>query len=232
MNIKKSFLVALATVTAAVSVSAVAVSAVPMGTTYVDVPFTVVEGEAKTVTNDVFGKKVTVAIPADSLAAGTQYFFQASPVADAALEAAFDAAVKADYSDIFEIAVRDDNGVVTALENVTVTVAAEKGYDTVYKVDGENFVAVNAIVGENGITFTVPNGTKVVLAKSIDEPSVQPSTPSQPSVQPSTPSQPSTPGTPAQTGDNGAATATVFAVMGVVALGTALAATKMKKSAK
>lgn len=232
MNIKKSFLVAVATVTAAVSVSAIAASAVPLGTTNVDVPFEVVAGEAKAVTADVYGKKVTVDIPADALTAG-QYFFEALAVADSALESAFDQTVNADYKDIFEIAVRNEDGTISTLETVKVTVAADKGYDTVYAVDGDSFKLVDSTVDENGITFVVANGSKVVLAKATE---ITSDPISEPVSQVSQVSQVSTPSSvnsePTKTGDNGAATATVFAVMGVVALGTALAATKMKKSAK
>lgn len=43
---------------------------------------------------------------------------------------------------------------------------------------------------------------------------------------------PSQPSTPVQTGDNSSATAAILATAGVVALGTAVAATKIKKASK
>ena len=235
MNIKKSFLVALATVTAVASVSAVAVSAAESGASSTGetalrvVAGDVTKGEVKVDENTV----VKVSVPADALKEG-EYIFKAAKVADAEMEKAFDAVVKSDLKGVYEVSVNNLDGTKTDLKDVTVTVANDKGYNAAYvkKADG-TFEELVVETGENGITFTVANGSEVVLAKvAKQQESSEPSKVEPTSSNPTPAPQPSTPGAPTKTGDNAAATATVFAVMGVVALGTALAATKMKKSAK
>lgn len=242
MNIKKSFLVALATVTAA-SVSAFAVSAANLGFTNEDKTIVVTAGEETVETVNLDGVKVTVAIAADAIDAG-EYTLHTAVVADAQVEAGFDAVCTNDYKDVLEIAVKDGEDVVDA--QVKVTVAADKGYDVAYIVNADGtFEQLDTTTDENGMTFTVANGSKVVVAKKTAEQSTVDETSNAGTTGGTTTGGTTTGGTTTggttnnngkgnsiNTGDNGAATATVFAVMGLVALGTAVAATKMKKAEK
>ena len=242
MNIKKSFLVALAAVTAVASVSALAVSASYLGES-TDAQHIVVEKDVPTVVTAVLDGKVGNALkvktefPVDA-PEGEYYFFTAL-VADKEVEDAFDAVVKSDLKDVFEIGLMDaeGKGADEVAKNAKITFSTTKAsaYNKVFAVsDDGNFVDMGAVDTDDGLTFTNDGYTRFVLAAVYDEPISDPdiskeSKPSTPST-PSTPT-PSTPVTP--TGDNNtAATAAVFAVMGVVALGTVLATTKMKKSSK
>ena len=239
MNIKKSFLVALAAVTAVASVSALAVSASSLGES-TDAQHIVVEKDVPTVVTAVLDGKVGNALkvktefPVDA-PEGEYYFFTAL-VADKEVEDAFDAVVKSDLKDVFEIGLMDaeGKGADEVAKNAKITFSTTKAsaYNKVFALsDDGNFVDMGAVKTEEGLTFTNDGYTKFVLAFVEDEKSSEPV--SDPTSKPSTPSTPtpSTPVTP--TGDNNtAATAAVFAVMGVVALGTVLATTKMKKSSK
>lgn len=238
MNIKKSFLVALAAVTAVASVSAITVSASSLGVS-TDAQHIVVEKDVPTVVTAVLDGKVGNALhvktelPAN-VAEGS-YTFYTALVADKEIEAAFDAVVTSDIKDILELGMKDEDGKdVDLTDNAKVTLSTSKtaAFNKVFGIteDGE-FVDMGAVKTEEGLTFTNDGYTKFVLAFVEDEKSSEPV--SDPTSKPSTPSTPtpSTPVTP--TGDNNtAATAAVFAVMGVVALGTVLATTKMKKSSK
>ncbi len=250
MNIKKSFLVALATVTAA-SVSAFAVSAANLGLTFEDKTVVVTAGQETVETFNLDGGlKVTVAIPADSVKEG-EYTLHTAVVADAQVEAGFDAVCTNDYKDVLEVALKGEEDVAT---NVKVTVAADKGYDVAYlvNVDG-TFEQIQTANDENGMSFTVANGSKVVVAKkTADQKNDDKKDDSNGNNNTNNNGNNNTnnntnnngsngsngnnanngKGNSIATGDNGAATATVFAVMGVVALGTAVAATKMKKAEK
>lgn len=239
MNIKKSFLVALAAVTAVASVSAITVSASSLGVS-TDAQHIVVEKDVPTVVTAVLDGKVGNALkvktefPVDA-PEGEYYFFTAL-VADKEVEDAFDAVVKSDLKDVFEIGLMDaeGKGADEVAKNAKITFSTTKAsaYNKVFALsDDGNFVDMGAVKTEEGLTFTNDGYTKFVLAFVEDEKSSEPV--SDPTSKPSTPSTPtpSTPVTP--TGDNNtAATAAVFAVMGVVALGTVLATTKMKKSSK
>lgn len=238
MNIKKSFLVALAAVTAVASVSAITVSASSLGVSTEAVPVVVERGVPTLIKADLDGKvgnalHVKTELPAN-VAEGS-YTFYTALVADKEIEAAFDAVVTSDIKDILELGMKDEYGKdVDLTDNAKVTLSTSKAaaFNKVFGIteDGE-FVDMGAVKTEEGLTFTNDGYTKFVLAFVEDEKSSEPV--SDPTSKPSTPSTPtpSTPVTP--TGDNNtAATAAVFAVMGVVALGTVLATTKMKKSSK
>lgn len=241
MNIKKSFLVALAAVTAVASVSAITVSASSLGVSTEAVPVVVERGVPTLIKADLDGKvgnalHVKTELPAN-VAEGS-YTFYTALVADKEIEAAFDAVVTSDIKDILELGMKDEDGKdVDLTDNAKVTLSTSKtaAFNKVFGIteDGE-FVDMGAVETDDGLTFTNDGYTRFVLAAVYDEPISDPdiskeSKPSTPST-PSTPT-PSTPVTP--TGDNNtAATAAVFAVMGVVALGTVLATTKMKKSSK
>ena len=238
MNIKKSFLVALAAVTAVASVSAITVSASSLGVSTEAVQVVVEKGVPTRIEVDLDGKvgnalHVKTELPAN-VAEGS-YTFYTALVADKEIEAAFDAVVTSDIKDILELGMKDEYGKdVDLTDNAKVTLSTSKtaAFNKVFGIteDGE-FVDMGAVKTEEGLTFTNDGYTKFVLAFVEDEKSSEPV--SDPTSKPSTPSTPtpSTPVTP--TGDNNtAATAAVFAVMGVVALGTVLATTKMKKSSK
>lgn len=249
MNVKKTLVAALAVMTAAVSVSAVTASAVgKLGQSTQDVSFNVTAGEDATVTATLDGTvgmtlDVTAYLPAGSFTDGT-YGFHAELVADQELEDAFVASLalsadqQLDYFDILDISFTTELGEgISPKRDVTLSFKTSKAsaYNNVY------------IYNEDG-TFTLigdmdealpPHFSRFVIAAISDrQPSeieVDPTT----SQTSNTPSQTST--TPSQvtpgqqdvkTGDNGAATAVVFAVMAMAALGTSVVAVKAKKASK
>ena len=214
MNIKKSFLVALATVTAATSVSAFAVSAATLGASSQDVSFTAT-GEAQSVVATFDGAEVKVELPKTGKTGN--FVFHVAFVADKDVENAFDAVTSNEAKDVVELSFLAEGGAAVAdFDGAKVTITAkDKEFNAVYSVADGKFTAVDA---SGNISFTKGTATKFVIAK------VKSTTPDvKPNPEPDK-------GT--KTGDNTAATATVFAVMGVVALGTAFAATKMKKASK
>lgn len=241
MNIKKSFLVALAAVTAVASVSALAVSASSLGES-TDAQHIVVEKDVPTVVTAVLDGKVGNALKVKTeLPVGApegEYYFFTALVADKEVEDAFDAVVKSDLKDVFEIGLMDaeGKGADEVAKNAKITFSTTKAsaYNKVFALtDDGTFVDMGAVTAEDGLTFTNDGYTRFVLAAVYDEPISDPDISKE--SKPSTPSTPSTP-TPSDpvtpTGDNTAATTAVFAVMGAVALGTVLATTKMKKTSK
>ncbi len=262
MNIKKSFLVALATVTAAASVSAVAVSAESkLGLSSEDAPFAVNDGKA-VVSVDLeggVGNKVTITATIDdeSVADG-EYFFHAALVADADLEKAFDAAYDNEYKDILELGFTDAEGKDAGLKNVTIDVETDKevGVNAAFVVEESGaFTRLDLTKTAKGVKFVGPHFSKYVLSALKDTEVVSTpddvstpgatSTVSTPETSKSTDTKTSTTTTTTTTtsnaaagsktvatSDSGATTAAVFAVMGVVALGTAFAASKSKKASK
>ena len=215
MNIKKSFLVALATVTAATSVSAFAVSAATLGASFQDVSFSAT-GEAQTITASFDGVEVKAELPKTGKTGN--FMFHVAFVADKDVENAFDAVVSNEAVDVIELSFlgSESGTAVSDFDGAKITITAkDKEYNAVYSYADGKFTAVDA---SGNISFTKGAATKYVIAK----------------VKSGTPDTKPTPdpdkGT--KTGDNTAATATVFAVMGVVALGTVVAATKMKKASK
>ena len=262
MNIKKSFLVALAAVTAVTSVSALTVSASSLGESAEVVVINVDGGEetqAIATLDGGAGKKLYVKATLPAAAPAGEYAFHVAVVADKDTEDAFDAVVSSNVKDVFELTIRDAEGnAVEFFKNVKVSIAlnlsslsakttaagakdslltttANVFYNKAFSVDGVTFADLGADAEEDVITFTTEGYTKFVLAhveNEISEESSKEPVSDASKEQPSTPSipTPSDPVTP--TGDNTAATTAVFAVMGAVALGAVLAATKMKKTSK
>lgn len=262
MNIKKSFLVALAAVTAVTSVSAMTVSASTLGDSTEAISI-IADGVNETeaiATLDGGNKTVYAKVNlANDLAAGN-YTLVVSVVADKATEEAFDAVVSSEFKDVFEISLKDANGNTVDFNNIKVTFAkslngldvkstatgandsliattADVFYNEAYGVDGVTFADLNAEVSNAALSFSTNGYSKFVLAYVNNETSESQVSTEEPISKPESQSQTDvskpTPSTPTTpTGDNTAATAAVFAVMGVVALGTVLATTKMKKSSK
>lgn len=284
MNIKKSFLVALATVTAAASVSAIAVNAeTALGLSSEDAPFSVEDGKAVVTVNldGGVGNNVQVTATVDSKeVADGEYFFHAALVADADLEKAFDAAFDNEWKTILELGFTDAEGKPAALKDVKIDVEADEAIaaNAAFVVEESgDFTQLEFTATANGGSFVGPHFSKYILSAlkdtevvskpegSISEPISEPtsdvseisdvsvvSVPGTTSETSTATSQTSTAqvskstttttttttsttksdAKSVATSDSGATTAAVFAVMGVVALGTAFAASKSKKASK
>lgn len=232
MNIKKSFLVALAGATAVASMSAVAVSAATPGQSSDSViDINVTEGQPATGTlSTENGTEITVSIPAGVVSGNIKFY--AAVKADANAQKAIDD-LGASASEILDMYFTDANGSVLDMTGKGIEVSFKGDYNKVYLF--ENTLQEQDAKVENGVlTFTAPHFSTYVLAKIADNTPSNPSTPDNPST-PATPSNPSTPAdnNTTKTGDNGVATtAIVFSTMALVSLGTVVVATKLKKKAK
>lgn len=232
MNVKKSFLVALASVTAVASLTAVSVSAVTPGasdsTATVDI--TVVEGEAATGTvTPTENAEVTVTIPADTVKGNIK--FNAAVKVDVDAQKALDSldGIKVSASEILDLYFTDENGDIVDMtgKGVEVSIKTDK-YNTVYLFDNGELKDLGAKYENGVLTFTAPHFSTYVLA---NVEALVPTT----SDTSNTASEVPTSSTPANnnttnTGDNGfATTIAIFSIMAVVSLGTAVVATKAKK---
>ncbi len=234
MNIKKSFLVAFAGATAFATLSAFAVSAATPGYSdgavdeQVETSVSVVAGQDTAVKADFTKseavKSVEAVIPADATTA-TGLNFVAAVVQDPNAVAALADAVNFDAAQVLDLyfADQDGNKVDFNGKNVAVTITAP-GFNTIYVYEDGKLEEVASTVEGDKISFTAPHFSTYVLAnvaKSVE------------SSDNSTTSTPSNNNGTTQTGDAGfATTIVIFSIMAVVSLGTAIVATKAKKSSK
>ena len=142
-----------------------------------------------------------------------------------------------EYFDLLEINFKNEAGEMVYPENVKLSFKTSKAtaYNNVYIYDNGSF----KLIGDMDGTYP-PHFSRFVIAAIVPYEIIDP-TSSQPSgIEPSQTSQtnynphPSvTPGgQDVKTGDNGAATAVVFSIMAVAALGTSVVALKSKKASK
>jgi len=243
MNNKKILVSALA---AAVTVSsaALSVSALTPGVTTNDVksPKTVVEaGKNTRFMVIVDGVTVEADVPADAIKAGTELTFGVATVTNVDIEAAVANLPDAASSKILDVYFLDGDNNAQSFEGAGVTLTfTTASYETAYIYEEAAGFTKFADFSNSKASATAPhfsyyvlvkNGEKQPSQQSQTQPSQQSQTqPSQQSqTQPSQQSQQSQPGV--NTGDS-AASAAVFAVIGAAALGTAIVASKSKKSAK
>lgn len=249
MNIKKSFLVALAGATAFATMSSFAVSAATPG--YSDgaveeqaasEQVTVTEGEATTGTVELESADITVdfEIPADAVEADSALIFNVAAVTDLGVIDLVDSIDEIKDFKTLDLFFTDENGDIVDMvgKNVVVTIKAT-GYNTVYYFNGRSFEDMGAEVGEGTLTFTAPHFSTYVLANvetETDEPSNEESSNDDATVTPGTSTDSNNNGSnggTTQTGDNGfVTTIVIFSIMAVISLATAVVATKAKKSSK
>ena len=254
MNIKKSFLVALAATTAISSVSALAVSAAGLGesTGKVEETVTIVADKDATVEAVLEDAKIEVTIPAGALEEG-DYTFNADIVVNTDVQKAIDD-LGLGETEILDLYFTDKGGTSVSLTGKDVTVKVETtkySYAYIYEDSTKKLSNLNATKSGDVLTFKAPHFSYYVLAtKDVTTTTVVDNTTSTTSTasnttktgtNASTSSSTTTAssntttgkGDSVTTGDTATATTVaVFAVMGVVALGTAVVASKMKKSSK
>lgn len=257
MNIKKSFLVALAATTAISSVSALAVSAAGVGfsTGEVNETFTVVLNEDTTVETQLEDADVKVTIPAGVLDEG-EYTFSADIVVNADVQKAIDELGLGETEILSLYFTKGGEKVEVKSDKITVEVETTKySYAYVYEDATKKLTNLKATKDGDKLSFKAPHFSYYVLAtadKSTDtlssdipgsgsnngnvsQASNSSSTGTNTGTNATTSSSTTTGSTTGSvtTGDTATATTVaVFAVMGVVALGTAVVASKMKKSSK
>lgn len=249
MNIKKSFLVALAAATAVSTVSALTVSAAGLGetTNKVEDTQTVVAGQETEFKAQLQDVDININIPADVLPEG-EYTFNADIVVNQDVQDAIDK-LNIKESEILDLYFADAAGAHFTLTDAGVQVTLETDkYNAVYVYEDstKTLTKLDSTKEGNKLTFIAPHFSYYVLAND-------PETSSTTSTTSNTGTTTNTPGsttttttgtTTTTTGDTAkgdsvttgdAATTTtvaVFAVMGIVALGTAVVASKMKKASK
>ena len=248
MNRKKVLVAAL---TAAVAVSsAVSVSAIAPGVTTAATKQTAVVEPGKVTHFSITINDVTIDadVPADAVNAGEELTFGASTVTNVDIEAAI-AAERTDVatSEILDVYFLDADGNNKSFENVGVDVTVTTtttAYETIYIFEENTGLNELAKADGNKLSFKAPHFSYYVLVK---DGKVQPSQPSQQSTNNGTDvsnggnnngnngnngsNNGSTNNGGVNTGDS-SATVAVFGVIGAAALGTALVASKSKKSAK
>lgn len=237
MNTKKILVSALAAAVA-VSSAALSVAALTPGVTTSDAKSAKTTVEAGKNTHFmviVDGITVEADVPADAIAAGTELVFGAAAVTNVDIEAAVANLPDAATSKILDVYFLDGDNNAQTLEGANVALSfATSDYDTVYLYEEATGLKDFADFSNNKAASTAPHFSYYVLVKNGNEPSQQQS--SQPSQQSQTqPSQQPQPSQQSQSGVNtgdSAASAAVFAVIGAAALGTAIVASKSKKSAK
>ncbi len=241
MNMKKKLIAALAAVTAAVSMSAVTANANKLGESTMDLNFDVTAGQPSIFTVTLDGTvgvtlDVTAEVPAGALPEG-KYAFHAELFVDKDLEDLFTTTTvltedqQIEYFDLLEINFKNEAGEMVYPENVKLSFKTSKAtaYNNVYIYDNGSF----KLIGDMDGAYP-PHFSRFVIAAivpyEIMPSDIEPSQTSQTSYNP----QPSvTPGgQDVKTGDNGAATAVVFSIMAVAALGTSVVALKSKKASK
>lgn len=218
MNLKKSFLVAIAGATA-VAMTGVVASAADLGQS--DDIFFVEAGKATEGTvllnNSV---AISFTIGADVLEVGTTtVVFNATQIADD--EKKYEDAIKAtgvaevfDYT-VMDLSFENVDGEDLGLTNITLSI--ENGdFNAVYVEEDGKLTKLELKDG----SFVAPHFSNYVFAK-VSEGTEQPS-------EPVTPSEPAEPGV--TTGDNAMTTMLVFAGVAAVSLGTVVVASKARKS--
>ena len=237
MNTKKILVSALAAAVA-VSSAALSASALTPGVTTNDVksPATVVEAGKNTHFMVIIdGVTIEADVPAGAVDAGTELTFGAATVTNVDIEAAVAELPDVVSSKILDVYFLDGNNNAKSFEGAGVTLTfTTASYETAYIYEEATGLTKFADFSNSKASSVAPHFSYYILTQSDEQPSKQPSQqsqqPSQQSqTQPSQQSQSSQPGV--NTGDS-AASAAVFAVIGAAALGTAIVASKSKKSAK
>ncbi len=237
MNTKKILVSALAAAVA-VSSAALSVSALTPGVTTNDVksPATVVEAGKNTRFMVIIdGITIEADVPADAIDAGTELTFGVATVTNVDIEAAVANLPDVVSSKILDVYFLDGSNNAKSFEGAGVTLTfTTASYETAYIYEEATGLTKFADFSNSKASSVAPHFSYYILTQSDEQPSKQPSQqsqqPSQQSqTQPSQQSQSSQPGV--NTGDS-AASAAVFAVIGAAALGTAIVASKSKKSAK
>lgn len=244
MNMKKKLIAALAAVTAAVSMSAVTANANKLGESTMDLNFDVTAGQASIFTVTLDGTvgvtlDVTAEVPAGALPEG-KYAFHAELFVDKDLEDLFTTTTvltedqQIEYFDLLEINFKNEAGEMVYPENVKLSFKTSKAtaYNNVYIYDNGSF----KLIGDMDGAYP-PHFSRFVIAAivpyEIMPSDIEPSQTSQTSQTSYNPQPSVTPGgQDVKTGDNGAATAVVFSIMAVAALGTSVVALKSKKASK
>ena len=234
MNMKKKMTVALA---AAMVVSSMAVSvsvAAVGGSDNGNVAFTVdVTNDAVVSANldSLTAKSVEVTVPAGTLPTG-DYTMVAQVVADVNLANAFDAQYPNDLKTFVEISFQDAQGNKVNPAGATIKFTITDTYDSAFVVEADNsFKKLEATATDTSLTTKGPHFSTYVIADLKDE---QNSNDNQNSGkngnQNSSDGKGDSNGNGTNTGDSATTTLTVFGVMGLVALGTAVVSSKMKKT--
>ncbi len=240
MNIKKSFLVAFAAVTAVATVGAASVSAATLGQSSSESTDTkeVVKGQDASFEVKVEEMNIAVNVPADAADEG-EVTFHAAVITDVDIQKAADE-LGLKESAILDMYFTDADDATVAIKGAKVQITTDK--NVVYAYADGKLTAVEATFEDGVLTFTKDADVQYyVLAKTEEE--------KQNDIAPVDDKKDNNNGTNANTtGDNKTVdnnngtvttgdtatttTVAVFAVMGLVALGTAIAASKMKKSSK
>ncbi len=241
MNIKKSFLVAFAAVTAVATVGAASVSAATLGQSSSESTDTkeVVKGQDASFEVKVEEMNIAVNVPADAADEG-EVTFHAAVITDVDIQKAADE-LGLKESAILDMYFTDADDATVAIKGAKVQITTDK--NVVYAYADGKLTAVEATFEDGVLTFTKDADVQYyVLAKAEEE--------KQNEIAPADDKKDNNNGTNTNTtGDNKTVdnnkngtvttgdtatttTVAVFAVMGLVALGTAIAASKMKKSSK
>ena len=233
MNTKKILVSALAAAVA-VSSAALSVSALTPGVTTNDVksPKKVVEAGKNTRFMVIIdGVTVETDVPADAIPAGTELTFGAATVTNVDIEAAVANLPDVASSKILDVYFLDGDNNAKTFEGANVALSfANSNYDTVYLYEEAAGLTKFANFSNAKASGTAPHFSYYVLVKNAEKQQSQPSQQSQ--TQPSQQSQQSQQSQPGVNTGDSAASAAVFAVIGAAALGTAIVASKSKKSAK
>lgn len=253
MNTKKIFAAAL-TVAMAVSAAAVSVSAIAPGTTTDTAKQTIVVEPGKVTHFSVTINDVTIDadVPADVIAAGEELTFGANVVTNVDIEAAVAGLADVATSEILDVFFQDADGDNVAFANAGVDVKITSHdmnapYEVVYIY--EEGTGLNELAKDvNGVmSFKAPHFSYYVLVKNGKVDPGQPSDVSNGGNNGGN-SNGGNNGSNGNNGDNNGsnngannggvntgdstATVAVFGIIGAAALGTAIVASKSKKSAK
>lgn len=218
MNLKKSFLVALAGATA-VAMTGVVASAADLGQSndsFVAETGVATEGTVL-LNNDV---ALSFSIAADVVENGTEVVFKATQIADD--EKKYEDAIKATgIAEVFDYAVMDlsfenADGEDLGLTNITLSLS-NGDFNAVFVAEEDG--KLTKLDLKDG-SFVAPHFSTYVFAK-VSESTNTP-------VVPSNPQEPTTPGV--TTGDNAMTTMLIFASVAAVSFGTVIVASKARKS--
>lgn len=218
MNLKKSFLVALAGATA-VAMTGVVASAADLGQSkdsFVAETGVATEGTVL-LNNDV---ALSFSIAADVVENGTEVVFKTTQIADD--EKKYEDAIKATGIDeVFDYAVMDlsfenADGEDLGLTNITLSLS-NGDFNAVFVVEEDG--KLTKLDLKDG-SFVAPHFSTYVFAK-VSESTNTP-------VVPSNPQEPTTPGV--TTGDNAMTTMLIFAGVAAVSFGAVIVASKARKS--
>ena len=252
MNSKKGFVAALAAAVAVSSVAAVSVSAIAPGTSSSTVKQTAVvePGKATHFTITINDVTIDAEVPADAVNAGEELTFGASVITNVDIEAAVAELPDVATSEILDVYFLDADGKNKSFENVGVDVTVTTtttAYETIYIFEEGKGLNELAKASGNKMSFKAPHFSYYVLVKNGKVDPGQPSDVSNGGNNGGT-SNGGNNGSNGNNGDNNGsnngannggvntgdstATVAVFGIIGAAALGTAIVASKSKKSAK